>query len=552
MPKRNNPTQETPPGRGREAFLLFSFALLLRLLGIGWGLPNAQHFFSYHPDEVYVVAPALDMLEGDWNPHFFNYGTLYIYLIGLTGKIFAGLGFLPAQSEDLGLLHLIARGLTALLGAGTVLLLYLVGRELGGRRLALLGAFLLAVAPLHLINSHYATVDVPGTFFLLLCGAASVKIIAAGKGRWYLLAIAAAGLAAATKYPLGFSLVLPFAAHWLRGREAASEHLKLLLFFTFPLFFLVGCPYALSFAGGLHFRPEFLADFLFEVRHMREIRTPGFLGTGSGWNYHALRGFPAGLGIPLYLLSLCGVGLALSGWLAKSQGLASKTYFLFALWSVLFFLVIGRATEQFIRYLVPFTPFLALLAAGALEKLLTLHSSLGRKIALSLVGAGLALTLAYAGSQLYLLMKEDPRDQALRSFFALSPASVGIPEIVWFQTAPISPFNAGQTSRDLFAQWQKTAPYHIIITGWEKEVLFREAPQSYIISDLQYSDFLRLKINHVRELLAALANSYNQETRFANPAFLDWVGGGKAIAPPDWLYLKPTITLYSDWQVDNQ
>jgi 4-amino-4-deoxy-L-arabinose transferase-like glycosyltransferase len=313
-----------------EALLLFAFALLLRLLGIGWGLPNNQHYFSYHPDEVYVVSPALGMLEGDWNPHFFNYGTLYLYLIGLLAKILSGLGLAVGE---LGLLDLIARALTALLGAGTVLLVYVIGRQIGGRRLALLGALLLAVTPIHLINSHYATVDVPGTFFLALGGAASVQIIASGKWRWYLLAVAAAGLAAATKYPLGAGLLLPFGAHLLRGRVAASEHLKLITLLSFPLFFLAGCPYALTFAGGLQLRPEFLKDFLFEVRHMREIRTPGFLGTGSGWRYHALQGLPAGLGIPLYLLAFAGFLLALFRPFGQNHRIRQSSYFLFALWS---------------------------------------------------------------------------------------------------------------------------------------------------------------------------------------------------------------------------
>jgi hypothetical protein len=198
------------------------------------------------------------------------------------------------------------------------------------------------------------------------------------------------------------------------------------------------------------------------------------------------------------------------------------------------------------------TPFLALLAAAALEKLRALRPRLLGKFLLGLVGAGLILNAAYAGCQLYLLMNQDPRDRALLALFALKPASVGIQDTPWFQNPPVSPFNAGKSTQEFFELWRKTAPYRIIVTDWETEILLKEKPQTYVISDLQYADFLRLGVFPVRDFMTTLAKSYQKESRFANPLPLDWVGGGRGSAPPDWLYLKPTITLYSDWQVKDQ
>jgi 4-amino-4-deoxy-L-arabinose transferase-like glycosyltransferase len=547
MPSKNKTTQAAAPVPDRGAFLLFIFALGLRLLGLGWGIPNEQHYYSYHPDEFFVVRPALGMLQGDWNPHFFNYGALYLYLIGFAGKLLAELGFSPGAG-GLGSLHIIARIITALLGAGTVLLVYGIGRQIGNRSLALIAGLLLALTPLHLINSHYATVDVPGTFFLLLGAAASVQIISTGKLRWYLLAVAAIGLAAATKYPLGAGLLLPFAAHFLRRGLGAKEHLKLLTLLAFPLCFLAGCPYALDFTRGLHLRKEFLEGLLFEVGHMGEYRTPAFVGTGSGWSYHALRGFPAALGIPLYLLALAGLLPALAWRLVKNSPLAARSYFLFALWSVVFFLIIGRATERFVRYLVPFTPFLALLAAAALQKLTTEISGRGRQWLIAGVGAALALNTIYAFSQEYLLLKTDPRDRALQAFLARPPESVGLEMPPWFWVPPISPVNAGWFSAAVFEEWRAQAPYRVIVTGWETASLLREKPQNYVISDLQYDDLLRLGDPGVREFLAALANNYNDKASFSNPTPFDWLGGGKRREPPDWLYLKPTVAIYSGWR----
>src|SRR5512140_1268 len=63
-------------------------AATLRLTGLRWGLPNQAHYFSYHPDEIFLLLPSLGFAQGDWNPHFFNYGTLYIYLVGLPATLF--------------------------------------------------------------------------------------------------------------------------------------------------------------------------------------------------------------------------------------------------------------------------------------------------------------------------------------------------------------------------------------------------------------------------------------------------------------------------------
>ncbi len=545
--KKRPPKVEVPRRpEWREALLITALALLLRILGITWALPNSFHLFSYHPDEIFVLRPALGMLQGDWNPHFFNYGTLYLYLVGFASWIFALLGFSPANAPNLALLHLLGRGLTAFLGAGTVLLVYFIGRELGGRRLAILSSAILAVTPLHLVNSHFATVDVPATFFLTLAAWASLKIISASRLPWYLLSGAAVGLAMATKYTLGAGILLFMGAHLWRGRLPAKKHLVLIAALAaFPLFFFLGCPYALSLEGGLHLREEFLAGALFEMRHMQQARTAAFVGTGSGWAYHALRGLPAGLGIPLYALSLAGIVLSLLP-STKRRGLM-----LFAAWSILFFIMLGFATERFIRYLVPLTPFLALFAAIAVERLLDFQKD-GRersfRPAFVVCAIALALNLSYTLFQLVLFLQPDPRDRAMREILAFKPAKIGLQEVPWFRTPPVSPYNAGNFSRSLFEEWQKTAPYQVIITDWDTQILRAKDPDTYVISDLQYADPLRLKNREATDFMALLKLLYPTKYSWQNAAPLDWIGGGIRRAPPDWLYLKPSVYLYLWWK----
>ena len=67
-------------------FFLFPFACFVRFYGIDFGLPHTE----CRPDESTLVFEALSFFSGDLNPHFFNYPTLYMYvLFGLYILYFA-------------------------------------------------------------------------------------------------------------------------------------------------------------------------------------------------------------------------------------------------------------------------------------------------------------------------------------------------------------------------------------------------------------------------------------------------------------------------------
>jgi hypothetical protein len=116
---------------------LFGLALGVRLVGIGWSLPNAERYYSYHPDEWLVLLASYFVLNpyaGEFLPGFYNYGTLPMYLWSLWLHWLSAVGVIdrlpenatPAQIAELrAQLYLWARVLVALLGAGTAVV---VGR----------------------------------------------------------------------------------------------------------------------------------------------------------------------------------------------------------------------------------------------------------------------------------------------------------------------------------------------------------------------------------------------------------------------------------------
>jgi len=511
---------------------IVAVALALRLAGIHWGLPNQQHHFSYHPDEIFLLLPSFGFAQGDWNPHFFNYGTLYIYLVGLPAVI---LGLVPDPAQfpaGLRLLYLEGRLITALLGTATVLLLYLALRR-ESRRLGLLSAALLAICPLHVVTSHYATVDVPATFLLTLAFLLAVRGADRPTGRAGLFAGLAVGLAAAAKYNAGLFLIPAILAPLFVGQKARAGW-WLALPAGALAGFLIGNPYVWS--------PEFARGFLFELHHAREGGTLAFVNTGSGWAYHLTRGVPVALGYPLLLATALGVIATVAG--------GSPAVRLSLLWTALYLLVIGFGRERFIRYLVPLTPFLCCLAAwgimwsiAAAKRLRAQATTAGLAVLLTL------LTALYSCGQLSAFIL-DARNfawmQAQSDVFGQAPeAPVGLAGAPWFYHPPVSPYNAGAFSRHWFDDWNLTADHPVIVTGWSADAVRQSPAAVFFLSDLEVADPRRLGRPDVIEFLTALDETYPNEITFGGrPLPFSWLAPGRSRQPPDWLYPTPSITMY--------
>jgi hypothetical protein len=226
---------------------LFVLALVVRIVGIGWGLPSPVRWNSYHPDELQTVASvlSLDFFSGDFNPNFFNYPSVYLYLSYLAHTLAAGLGWTQPISNANAMwvlphdIILCARVVSALLGALTVPFVFLAAREIAGFRVALLAATLMALAPGHVQHSHFATVDVPATFFVAWSlwlatrairppheysyDATTLETAQRKRRRALLWSAFAAGLAAATKYNAVLVLAAPLTTWLLMRGEATTE-----------------------------------------------------------------------------------------------------------------------------------------------------------------------------------------------------------------------------------------------------------------------------------------------------------------------------------------
>ncbi len=211
-------------------------AFVLRAVTIGQTLP-----FVDHPDEPVHLEQALTMLRtGDPNQQLFWKPSLHTYLLLMVVQACYlwghATGVYGPLHEMLITTHIVttvpefflaARLLTACFGALTALAAYGLGARGWNTGAGLVGALLVAVLPLHLRFSQWATTDVLATMLTTLALGTAVLALRDGTWRAYLTAGAFAGLAASTKYNAGVVAGAIVAAAALRawnGRRSGWRH----------------------------------------------------------------------------------------------------------------------------------------------------------------------------------------------------------------------------------------------------------------------------------------------------------------------------------------
>lgn len=334
-------------------------AAALRLWGLQFGFPHVLA----HPDEVRVVHTGVEFLGGRLDPGFFNYPSLYLYALGVldAGYCAASVAFgrfssmqacaasWPAQWEPF---FLLARTLSALAGTAAVILVWRLGVRLFGDPAGLAGAALLAVAFLHVRDSHFGVTDVAMTTLLLAALLLLVRAHDAPSTGAFAVAGLVAGFATSTKYSAGVLAAVAVASQivaWNERRGVAAVDWRLPVVAAAMIAgFLAGTPYALL------ARERFLADVSGEAAHLAAGHG---VALDVGWRHHFLVTLWHGVTWPLLFAGILGMGL-----MAWRQPRRAALLLAFPL---AYYAVAGRGQTVFARYMIPIVPFVCLAAGYA-------------------------------------------------------------------------------------------------------------------------------------------------------------------------------------------
>ncbi len=459
-PENSGPEARVPSTRRVPLYfvallLIVAGAMALRLYGLQWdeGFP-----WTPHPDERAILMkvgelspPSLgeigvlfDADDSPWNPRWFPYGSLPLYLLKAVQ-----LGYDALSGSELRDLRVAGRLISAIADGASVLLVYLLGTRVYGRREGVLAAALVALAVLHIQLSHFFAVDTLLGLFTLAALYFLWRVAVKGRLRDSLLAGIFIGIGLATKVSLApiylafITAHLAFATGLLEGRAVLSRPRWVLAagaavlgLGTSVLVFLVAQPYALLDWS------RFLADFNEQSEMVRRIRdypyTRQYIDTtpylyqvrqlaawGLGWPlgivawaglaYVALRGIRISFGLvylvlgvafpaALLLYSTSLVAVAAASLIAAAaltatlplRSVESRAGVLLLSWVVPYVLITGALEVKFMRYLLPVTPLLILFGSRLAVSLWDQVSGRRPRLRPLMIG-GLALLLGSTG-----------------------------------------------------------------------------------------------------------------------------------------------------------
>jgi hypothetical protein len=340
--------------------IILALAALARYWAIDFCLPSLQ----CRPDEDAVAAVSTHFFTRDLSPTFFDWPHLFMYevTLGLVPlfKIGRWIGWYRSETHFLQMMvldpspvYLTARVLSAAAGTASVWILYRAARRLYGETAALIAALFLALAFLHVRDSHFGVTDITATFFVLTSFLFVIRYSQGGHpflGRQSDLIAAAffAGLATSTKYNAAIAAVpllwvvltrdgAPIATRI--GRAALVPAVMFLAFFMTSPFAVIEYQQLMKSFGEIS-------------SHLSEGHS---VNLGRGWIVHLTSTLRYGLGLPMLIIGVAGLFFAIAkGW---REGV------MVAIFPITYYLVIGSGYTTFARYILPVVPFVCLGAA---------------------------------------------------------------------------------------------------------------------------------------------------------------------------------------------
>ncbi len=481
----------------------------LRATSLQWGLADGMWF----PDEglwglrIDPRTPAV--VAGDPTvclvyPTGFEYATRAVHAVTTGAAVFASpdgeiVERSPeAEVNDAPFVSIIAAARTASAIAAVVgiVLAALAGTRFYGITAGIVATFLVATTPFDVLQTHVAAVDPLLAMLATAVLLASWRLARTGTVVAALIAGALVGVAFATKYT-GLAFLCPVAWAVLEVRRSRSVVL------LGGVASLAAVAAAAITCPPCAMRPGEVLDIL--AWHRALSQDPPFdnnrLAASVGWYarpwlYQLTASLPYMLGVPAYLLAVCGVIVAVA-----RRTLADRLVLALV---VPYFVVIGAAQATFPRHLLAIVPALLLLAArvaGAIER-----PASRRAIAAVVIAYSLALSVTHV-ARLGWYQQESVAQAIADRIAGATTVRVAEPEYgPYFRLRwPLARHGVALEARPP-GTWLAPPPRFVIVPDWYATAIRRDDRDPRLRRDL--------------DALAGGSSGYRPVVRIPSPGYL--------------------------------
>lgn len=514
-----------------------------------------------HPDERAVILftnelsfpsslPEFLKKDSDWNPHFFAYGSLPLYLLYWAGKV---LSLIRPEYFSYDYLTLIGRCLSLIADLGTLALVFFIGKKLWSEKVGLLASFFYGFSVLPIQLSRFYAVDTLLTFFIMLTLYLLIKFYAKPSLKTVLLIGASLACAFATKISATVllasfvaTIILDFALLFIKQPHRPSiwaHHIpaffkKLLYYFsatgtvTIVLFFILQPYVALDFQ-------EFAQQTLAQAAMTKDAFTFPYTLQYVGkipYLYDLMQIFFVGLG-PI-LATICFGGILIRGIsIARRKALNfSRAELILLLFFIVYFFIVGKFAIGFMRYMLPLYPILTLFGALFCYQLFIKINSTKRVV----LGILLSTFLIWPISFMTIYAKPFTRYEASLWITKNIPPQSTLAIEHWDDSLPI--FNAGAYKYETLPLYEADTP-----AKWES-----------INLSLQRSDYIILASNRLYTPLKKLTTCaklppgkcYIQTARYYDDLFAEKLGFKKVAEFTSFAHIPFTAFEFDDQKFD--
>jgi hypothetical protein len=488
------------PNRRYALYATLAVTLLVRLPGIGWGLPPAtesvrasgfRSSYAFDEDDILSGVSQARVARLDFDPHDYHWGTMHLELVllALDGAEAVGVFHMPWRQAYFGLdardfvrEYVVARLVAVVLALFTVWALFGVPE---GR----FAAMLVAVSPAHLLQSDQVRADVAMATMLAL-----MLWFAARPGRYFSMGFAG-GLAIAAKYSAVSAVAAIVIAVLAADRLPWRGALRALA--GVPLGFVAGGPYVAIKPHAFYEQIKRYMDA--NARVPVEFQIPA----GKVLALHLANLIRFSIGPVAFLLGCAGLV-----WMLRRR---SRFDCAILAGAAAYAAILVPLRWPMVRYDLPLAIFFGLAAGVAL-------AHFPERIRILLTVAALIMPAAACLAQIRYMRAPHPADVMMARVVEAIPPHTPISRL--FPESP--PFD------------EKVYPLgpDVFVSD-----LAKDPPQWVLLSDLPDLPFRTSN----RDLLQ---REYDVVARTGTSPKMAWATLGERGAPHDWKYTHPNFTLY--------